>query len=49
MPAVVKTPPISVVFWRPSLSTKMPEIGLNRKVAPIVSDPTRAKDEKQRN
>lgn len=42
MPVVVSTPPINVVFCSPSLSTKIPDIGEKRKVAPIVRDPTRA-------
>jgi hypothetical protein len=42
MPENVSNPPRKVVVRRPSLSTRMPEMGENRKVAPIVSDPTRA-------
>lgn len=47
MPEVVNKPPKNVVVLKPNLSTNIPEIGLNRKVAPIVNDPTRAVEEKK--
>jgi hypothetical protein len=46
MPAVVKMPPTSVVVRKPSLSTKMPDTGEKKNVAPIVSDPTSANERK---
>jgi hypothetical protein len=35
-------PPISVVRRRPSLSTKIPDTGEKKNVAPMVREPTRA-------
>lgn len=48
IPDVVRTPPIKVVVRKPNLSTKIPEIGENKNVAPIVRDPTRAGKRRKR-
>lgn len=41
-PQAANKPPMKVVFRRPILSVKIPDTGDNRKVVPIVSEPTRA-------
>lgn len=42
IPSVVKIPPRNVVVRNPNLSTRIPETGEKKKVAPIVNDPTSA-------